>query len=130
MHRSERDRCTRVVIPAATSVRRHDDLTRGDKLVAKGQNVRVYRWWWRVSIAEVGSDDERDEGMRTKKETRRSMGHGCPKTLARNGRNWADLPHANRTVNGYGLICLLFSEAGRCYLYDEGPTQRNKYATF
>ena len=52
-------------IPTAAGVRRRemrrDGLNARGKLVTKKQNARLCRWQWRVSIAEVGSDGERDE---------------------------------------------------------------------
>ena len=55
-----------------------------------------------MSIAEVGLDGDKDEGTRTETETRRSMGRSCPKTHAKKGRNWADLPHTNGMGMGMG----------------------------
>ena len=70
-----RNQCTQVVIPAAMGVQRHDDLMRGSKMVAKGQNVWVGRqqWQFKLSIVEVGLGGEKDKGTRTETETRWSM---------------------------------------------------------
>ena len=92
--RSDEGRCTWVVIPTAVGVRRHDDLNARGKLVGKGRNVRVRRRRWRVSIAEVRLDGERDEGTRTETKARRSM--VARKRTQERGRNWADLPAVQR----------------------------------
>ena len=92
--------------------RRRDDLN-ASELTTKGRNARVRRWQRRMSITEVGSDGEKDEGTRT--------------GTKRDGV-WATVARKRTQKNGgeTGPICLLFSEAGRWHLYDAESDAKRK----